>query len=77
MRKREKERLRVESRAPVGTLREGGLEGVGAGALDNADERPGVENDLQILDSVMVVVRHSNFRLGGHLWSQVVNDIPR
>lgn len=34
--------------APVGTLRESGLESVGAGALDHIDKRPGVENDLLI-----------------------------
>ena len=31
---------------PISTLGENGLEGVCAGALDHADERPGIEYDL-------------------------------
>ena len=49
---------------PVGTLRESGFEGVGAGALDHVDECPRVENDLSKWEWGSGGASHSNVRSG-------------
>ena len=44
----------MKENVPVDTLRENGLEGVRAAALDHIDERAWVEKDLAIMCSVTV-----------------------